>query len=98
MAGTHDAFLMLLSQLAGHSMPEANERQLNCHSFALDGWPNHPVQTAFEKPSRRLLFNTAIGGPREIGFPKCLLSLGYTQASLDRFHSTVRTAKPVEHV
>ena len=29
---------------------------------------NHPERTACEKPRRRLLFNTAIGGPRESGF------------------------------
>ena len=96
-AGTHNAFPMLLSQLAGHQMPEANERQFGL-LFICTGWfhPNHPERTACEKPRRRLLFNTAIGGPRKFGFPKRFRSLVYSRAFLDRIHSTIRTVKPVE--
>ena len=58
---------------------------------------NHPARSASKKPRRRLLFNTAIDGPRKHGFPKRFRSLAYARASLDRFHSIIRTVKPVEH-
>ena len=57
---------------------------------------NHPARSASKKPRRRLLFNTAIDGPRKYGFPKRVRSLAYVRAFLNRFHSAIRTVKPVE--
>ena len=78
-------------------MPEANERQSEL-TFICAGWFTGTIRNGRLAKSRAVdcCSMRQIGGPRKSGFPKRFELRAYAQAFLDRFHSTIRTVKPVE--
>ena len=97
-AGTHHAFPRLQWQPSGHPMPEANERQFGL-PFICAGWFTGTIQHGRLAKSRAadccsILQSAARAKRFSKAFP---IACVFADRILNRFHSTISTAKPVEH-